>query len=149
MATEQEGQYQLLIENYFRVFNNPSSTFEDLEEFLHPEIVWQEMPNCFGPIGRIARLDAIRPSWERGREFLAEQEYILQVIIVSGDTAAVRFIWRGKISKSIAGLAVGTELSGQIASFFQFRDDKIVKQVDYPCYDPIPNSSTDETQRLN
>jgi len=141
MAAEQENKYHLLVERYFGLLNNPASTLEDLKSFLHAEIVWQEMPNRFAPTGRINKYDEIMATWEKGREFLPQQKFILRRVIVSADVAALEFSWRGMISKPLAGLSAGTELSGHVASVLQFRDGQIISQTDYPCYDPIPDGA--------
>jgi SnoaL-like domain len=138
MTTEQESNYRHLVERYIGLFNNPASTLEDLKSFLHSEIIWREMPNRFAPTGRTNGYEQILATWEKGREFLPQQNYIVQRLIVSDNTAVLEFSWRGIISKPLAGLSAGTELTGQIASFLQFRDGKIISQTDYPCYDPIP-----------
>ena len=141
MATEQENENYHLVERYFELLNNSASTLRDLKSFLHNEIVWQEMPNRFAPTGRINKYDEIMTTWEKGREFLPQQKFILRRAIVSADIAVLEFSWRGIISKTLAGLSAGTELSGHVASVLQFRDGQIVSQTDYPCYDPIPNGA--------
>ena len=139
MTTEQENKYRHLVERYIGLLNNPASTLEDLKSFLHDEIVWREMPNRFAPTGRTNKYDEIISTWEKGREFLPQQKFILRRVIVSADIAVLEFSWRGIISKPLAGLSAGTELSGHIASVCQFRDGQIISQTDYPCYDPIPD----------
>jgi predicted ester cyclase len=141
MSTEQESQLRRLVEQYIGLLNNPAARLEDVKSFLHAEIVWQEMPNSFAPTGRRSDYEAILATWEKGREFLPQQEYTLRRLIVSGDTAVLQISWRGKVSKALAGLPPGTELSGQIATFLEFREGKIISQIDYPCYDPIPGGA--------
>ena len=134
---EQENKCHDLVVGYTGLLNNPASTLEDLQSFLHAEITWQEMPNRFAPAGRTSGYNEILATWKKGREFLPRQKYIVRRLIVSGETAVLEFSWQGVTSKPLAGLPAGTELSGQIASILQFRDGKLISQTDYPCYDPI------------
>ena len=138
MATEQESKHRHLVEQYIGLLNSQTSTLEELESFLDGEIVWREMPNRFAPAGRTSGYEVILATWKKGREFLPHQEYTLRRVIVSGDTAALEIGWRGVLSKPLAGLTAGTELSGHVATFIQFRNGKIISQTDYPCYDPLP-----------
>ena len=90
---EQESKYHHLVERYFGLLNNPASTLEELKSFLHDEIVWQEMPNRFAPTGRINKYDEIMATWEKGREFLPQQSFILRRVIFSADIAVLELAW--------------------------------------------------------
>ena len=138
---DEESKCQRLVERYIGLLNDPSSTLSDLQSFLHPEIIWREMPNRFAPAGRTSLYEAILATWEKGREFLPEQDYRLLQVIVRGDTAALEIGWRGRLSRPLANLPAGAELSGHVATFLQFRDGKIIGQTDYPCYDPLPEGA--------
>ena len=137
MSRELETKCHRLAEMYIELLNNPASTSEDLKSFLHAEITWQEMPNRFAPTGRTNGFNEILATWEKGREFLPQQKYIVRRLIVSGDTVVLEFAWQGIIAKPLTGLPAGTKLSAQIVSILQFLDGKIVSQTDYPCYDPL------------
>jgi ketosteroid isomerase-like protein len=58
-------------------------------------------------------------------------------MIAAGDVVALEITWKGRVMKALPPFSAGTQLSAQIAIFLSFRDEKIVSQTDYPCYDPI------------
>lgn len=130
--------HRALIERYITYLASPSRTIEELAAFLHRDVRWREMPNSFAPVGRSAGWDGIVASWHRGREYIPEQHYQLHQVVTHGDEAAFHFAWEGRVAKPLGGLEPGTTLRGNVASFARFRDGRIVDQVDYPCYEPLP-----------
>ena len=137
MLSEEEQKNLHLARQYIELFNDRSTTIEDLKAYFDETIVWREMPNRFAPQGRTSDYPTILASWEKGREYLPEQTYTLRRATASGDVVALEISWQGRVAKALPPFPAGTQLSAQLAIFLCFRDGKIVSQTDYPCYDPI------------
>ena len=127
-----------LARHYIEFFNRPGGTSVELSAFLAPEIVWQEMPNKFAPAGRTTRLDAMLKNFQTGQKFIAPQTYIIDNMLAQGDTVALQLSWKGTAAQALGPFAAGEEITCRIASFLTFREGRVVRQVDYPCYPPSP-----------
>lgn len=142
MPSEEEKRNLQLARQYIELVADPSSTLDDLRPLLDEQIVWREMPNRFAPTGRISDFSTAAASFQKGRELVPEQTYIIRHAIASGETVAMEISWTGLVGKEIGPFAAGTHLSAELATFLRFRDGKIVSQTDYLCYDPVEEPKT-------
>ncbi|MEX2315686.1 MAG: nuclear transport factor 2 family protein [Pirellulales bacterium] len=106
-------------------------------QFLHPQIVAEELPNRISPHGARRERAAMLEGVERGRELLRSQSYEITSEIAAGNRVVLEVVWRGMLARSLGDqLAAGTTLRARLAIFLEFRDGQIVAQRNYDCYDP-------------
>lgn len=133
----EENALLALARSYIEFFNR-QGTPEELSVFLSPEIVWQEMPNKFAPAGRTTRFDTMLKNFQVGQQFITPQTYTIENMVVQGDTVALQLGWTGTAAQTLGPFQAGENITCQIASFLTFKDGKLVRQIDYPCYPPQP-----------
>ena len=75
-------------------------------------------------------------AFEKGRKLFSGQTYEIKSYVVDGDRVAIEVLWTGTLSVPSASLAAGSEMRAYSAMFFEFRDDKIVSQRNYDCFEP-------------
>ena len=127
-----------LAKHYIEFFNDPNGTPEQLAGFLSPAIVWQEMPNKFAPGGRTNGYVDMLKNFQIGQKYISPQTYRIDNALAQGDTVAIQLSWMGTVVQTLGPFKAGAQITAQVASFLQFQDGKLVKQIDYPCYPAIP-----------
>lgn len=96
-----------------------------------------EWPNLLNPSGAERDLAGMIDGFERGREVLSGQTYVVISAHATAQGAALEMAWRGKLAVAIGDLAAGDEMTGHIAMFMTFRDGKIATCHNYDCFDPF------------
>jgi ketosteroid isomerase-like protein len=124
-----------LTRRYFAALE-AGATGDALAAFYAPEAVQEEFPNRLLPHGARRDLDAILKAAERGQQVMASQRYDILRVVANGDQVAVEFRWAGTLAVPVGPLAVGAERRGRFALFMEFRDGRIVSQLNYDCFDP-------------
>lgn len=124
--------------DYVRAVAGIDTTYEEIAEFYGADAIWQEMPNTFVPAGRTGRLAEMRGSWENGRRYVSDQRYDVLDAVADGGVVALRLRWSGHVRETLGPIPGGTTLTAGLAIFLWFEDGRIVRQIDFPCYDPLP-----------
>ena len=107
-----------------------------LKSFFHQDAEQHEMPNLLNPKGGKSDLETILSRSEQGKGLLSGQVYRVLDILFQGDRAAVEAEWEGTLAIPLAGLEVGDVMRAHFAIFFTFKDDKILLQRNYDCFEP-------------
>ena len=127
-----------LTRRYFDVRNDPHGTTAQLSQFLSPEVSWQEMPNSFfAPEGRNYRFQETLEDFQVAQKYLHSQQYTINQMGVQGETVALQATWQGTVAVAMGPFGVGDRLTCQVAIFLTFQDGKVLRQVEYPCYQPV------------
>jgi ketosteroid isomerase-like protein len=133
--SQEESRHLDLAQRYLAALERGAGS-EEIGQFLHPDIVAEELPNRLAPGGvrrdRAAMLEGV----ERGRQLLAGQSYEITGAVASGDRVALEVRWWGTLAAEFGQLAAGTTLRARLAVFLEFRDGRIVAQRNYDCYEP-------------
>lgn len=124
-----------LTQQYFAALERGASG-DSLAAFYDPEVVQEEWANRLVPNGARRDLAAILTAAERGQEVMTKHRYEILSIIADGNRVAVEFVWSGTLVITLGTLAVGSVMRGHFASFLEFREDRIVSQRSYDCFDP-------------
>ncbi|WP_332688192.1 nuclear transport factor 2 family protein [Devosia sp.] len=106
-------------------------------ELLHPEIQFRELPNRIRPKGGVDDLAAMRAGFKRAAEgmVLRAQRYILGEVIEAADRVVVEARWEGDLVVPVGKLQPGDTLVAHICMVFRLRDDRIIEQRNYDCYE--------------
>ncbi|EGF93029.1 hypothetical protein ABI_14680 [Asticcacaulis biprosthecium C19] len=100
-------------------------------------VVQTEWPNPLKPRGDRRGLEKLRADFERAKGVLKSQTYDIKTLVCTDDHAAVEATWEGVIAVPLGKLVPGDVMTAHIASFFTFRDGRIVNQRNYDCFEPF------------
>jgi len=110
---------------------------EELSRFFHGDAEQIEYPSLVDlRVGRRG-LDGMIAASELGAGMLAFQRYDVRRWIESEDTIVCQAEWHAELAKDAGPLRRGQRLHTYSILIFTFRDDKIIRQEAYDCYEPF------------
>lgn len=110
---------------------------DELRRFFHEDAEQIEYPSLVDPrVGRRGVEGMIAAS-ELGAGMLAFQRYDVSRWIESEDTVVCQAEWHAELAKDAGSLRQGQRLHTYSVLIFTFRDDKIIRQEAYDCYEPL------------
>jgi ketosteroid isomerase-like protein len=113
---------------------------DELRRFFHDDAEQIEYPSLVDPrVGRRG-LDGMIAASELGAGILAFQRYDVSRWIESEDTVVCQAEWHAELAKDAGTLRRGQRLHTYSVLIFTFRDDKIIRQEGYDCYDPFADA---------
>jgi ketosteroid isomerase-like protein len=113
---------------------------DELRRFFHDDAEQIEYPSLVDPrVGRRG-LDGMIAASELGAGILAFQRYDVGRWIESEDTVVCQAEWHAELAKDAGTLRRGQRLHTYSVLIFTFRDDKIIRQEAYDCYDPFADA---------
>ena len=112
------------------------ATGDELAEFFAPDVVAEEFPNRFLPLGARRDLPAILDAAARGRAALSSQSYRILHAVANGDELALEVEWVGTVAVPVGQLPAGGVIRARSAVFLEYRDGKIAGQRNYDCFEP-------------
>lgn len=118
-------------------YHEAISRGESPDPYFHEDAVHRELPNALFPDGAVRDLDGLRAAAERGRTTIKEQRFEVLNAVASGDQVALEVLWTGTLAVPLGDLPAGHTLRAHIGTFLEFRDDKIVAQRNYDCYERL------------
>jgi ketosteroid isomerase-like protein len=107
------------------------------DEFFSDEVEQIEYPNRFVPNGATRDRAALKAAAERGKKALIGQRYEVIAAYALGDTVILEVLWVGTLAIPVGNLAVGDEMRAHFAVFLEFRDERIIRQRNYDCFEPF------------
>ena len=109
---------------------------EELRRFFHEDAEQIEYPSLVDPrVGRRG-LDGMIAASELGAGMLAFQRYDVSRWIEAEDTIVCQAEWYAELAKDAGQLRKGQRLHTYSILIFTFRDEKIIRQEAYDCYEP-------------
>ena len=135
-GTSTSSKYLQIARNYIKAIES-GATGDALAKFLHTDVTHYDLPNRFNPAGKISDRRAMLAAAERGQKVMASQKYDILSALEQGNTVAVEIDWIGKLAVPAAGIPAGGEMHARVAIFLEVKDDQIILQRDYVCYDPF------------
>jgi ketosteroid isomerase-like protein len=110
---------------------------DELRRFFHDDAEQIEYPSLVDPrVGRRG-LEGVITASELGAGMLAFQRYDVSRWIESEDTVICQAEWHAELTKDAGSLRQGQRLHTYSVLIFTFRDDKIIRQEAYDCYEPF------------
>jgi hypothetical protein len=111
-----------------------------LRRFFHEDVEQVEYPSLVDlQVGRRG-LDGMLVASERGAGMLAWQRYDVGRWIESEDTVVCQAEWHAELAMDAGPLHKGQRLHTFSVLIFSFRDDKIIRQEAYDCYEPFADA---------
>jgi ketosteroid isomerase-like protein len=108
----------------------------ELADFLHPDMVYEELPNRVVPKGARSDRAAMQAAAARGQKLLRSQRFDVRSAFGDERQALLEVDWEGVLAVAYAGLAPGAALRARCAMIFELHEGKIIAQRNYDCYEP-------------
>ena len=110
---------------------------EELQRFFHEDVEQIEYPSLVDPrVGRRG-LEGMIAASGLGADMLAFQRYDVSRWIENENTVVCQAEWHAELAKDAGPLRQGQRLHTYSILIFTFRDDKIIRQEAYDCYEPF------------
>lgn len=124
------------IREYFATIER-GADFEEVAQFLSPDVVQREFSNRFVPEGATRGLADLRQAAERGGKVMQSQRYEILNAVSEGTRVALEVRWTGVLAVPVGKLAAGQTMRARFGVFFEFEGEKISQQHNYDCFDPF------------
>ncbi len=102
---------------------------------LDPAIEQVERPNKLYKDGQVRGAEQMMRDLPRARQVLHRQSYPIETIFAAGDRVAVETRWEGILNVPLGRLKPGEAMVAHICMVFTLKAGKIVRQVNYDCYE--------------
>jgi ketosteroid isomerase-like protein len=110
---------------------------ETVGRLLHPDIEQVERPNRLYATGQVRGRKAMLRDLPRGQQVLQRQNYPIETIFGADNKVTVETRWEGIVNVPLGQLQPGDAMVAHICMVFTLKDGKIVRQVNYDCYEPF------------
>lgn len=104
---------------------------------LDPAAEQVERPNRLYANGQVRTPEVMMRDLPRGAKMLRRQSYPIDTIFGAGDKVTVETRWEGIVDVPLGTLKPGEAMVAHICMVFTLRDGKIIRQVNYDCYEPF------------
>ena len=108
---------------------------EELTNFYDESASQIEYPNLLTKKIIERNLDTIKDASIKGQQVISSQNYEIIKTYSCGDTVIIEAIWTGKLAIPLGALQAGDEMKAYFAQFFEFKDNRIVEQRNYDCFE--------------
>lgn len=102
---------------------------------LDPAIEQVERPNRLYKDGQVRGFEQVMRDLPRAAQVLQRQSYDVATVFASGEQVVVEARWEGIVNVPLGRLMPGDAMVAHIAMVFTLKDGKIVRQVNYDCYE--------------
>lgn len=102
---------------------------------LDPAIEQVERPNRLYKDGQVRGFEQMMRDLPRAAQVLQRQSYDVATVFASGEQVVVEARWEGIVNVPLGRLMPGDAMVAHIAMIFTVKDGKIVRQVNYDCYE--------------
>lgn len=102
---------------------------------LDPVIEQVERPNRLYKDGQVRGFEQMMRDLPRAAQVLQRQSYDVATVFASGEQVVVEARWEGIVNVPLGRLMPGDAMVAHIAMIFTVKDGKIVRQVNYDCYE--------------
>lgn len=102
---------------------------------LDPVIEQVERPNRLYKDGQVRGFEQMKRDLPRAAQVLQRQSYDVATVFASGEQVVVEARWEGIVNVPLGRLMPGDAMVAHIAMIFTVKDGKIVRQVNYDCYE--------------
>jgi len=94
-----------------------------------------ERPNRLYKDGQVRGFEQMMRDLPRAAQVLQRQSYDVATVFASGEQVVVEARWEGIVNVPLGRLMPGDAMVAHIAMVFTLKDGKIVRQVNYDCYE--------------
>jgi hypothetical protein len=126
-----------LIKRFFQLLQWFTSSENEYKTILHPAIEQTEYPNLMIHTIRKRMFTNLMEGAEAGKKMLAYQRFEPIRFFETADIVIAEYTWTGELKVKVGRLKKGQVLKAHVCTIFEFKDDKIYRQRNYDCYEPI------------
>jgi hypothetical protein len=131
-----EGKLVQIAQQFIKALQNRNSA-EELIPFYHQDVEQIEFPNTLTKNKTIRNLEDLKLASERGKKVLQKEEYEVVKSYTFENIVIIEVIWTGTLAIPIGNIPAGGQMKAYFAQFYEFKDDKIIKQRNYDCFEPF------------
>ncbi|MBN9316449.1 MAG: nuclear transport factor 2 family protein [Devosia sp.] len=110
---------------------------EVVGRYIDPSIEQVERPNRLYAKGQVRGREELLRDLPRGAQVLRRQSYPIATIFGAGDKVTVETRWEGILNVALGIMQPGDPMVAHICMVFTLRDGRIIRQVNYDCYEPF------------
>tara|TARA_B100000965_G_C19273800_1_gene618469 strand:+ start:250 stop:645 length:396 start_codon:yes stop_codon:yes gene_type:complete len=110
-------------------------TGDELDMFYDENVIQIEYPNLLTKNLTERDLRALKEASEKGAQVLKSQSFELIKAYECGDTVIIEAKWTGVLAIPIGKLSIGDEMKAHFAQFFDFKNNRIIRQRNYDCFE--------------
>jgi len=125
-----------IVNRFIHVLENRTNA-DELLSFYHPDIEQIEFPNTLTKNKTVRNMDELKRASEAGKKVLKSEKYEILNSYILDSTVIIEALWTGIISVSLGKLQPGAEMKAHFAQFYEFKNEKIIKQRNYDCFEPF------------
>ena len=125
------------IKKYFQLLQWFNTDTNEYKAVFHMGIEQLEYPNLIIPNMRQRSFTNILEGTAAAKKILAFQHFEPVHFFESGDHMIAEYVWTAELKLKVGRMKQGQVLKAHICSVFEFRDEKIYRQRNYDCYDPV------------
>lgn len=96
-----------------------------------------EQPNRLYAKGQVRGREVMLRDLPRGAKILRRQSYQIETIFGAGEMVTAETRWEGIVDVPVGALKPGDAMVAHSCMVFTLADGKIVRQVNYDCYEPF------------
>ncbi len=122
-----------VIEQYFKSIE--SKDLESLLKCYDPNATQIELPNLLKKDGDKRTVADLKRDFAKGAQILRSETYEILSIVEHKDRVAVEVLWCGTLAIPIKSLRAGDQMKAHSAIFFDFKNNLIVNQKNYDCFE--------------
>lgn len=122
-----------IIKNYFKAIENKN--LEDLLKCYDPNATQIELPNLLKSKGDKRTISDLKRDFAKGAKILRTESYEILSAVEENDRLAVEVLWCGTLAIPVKSLREGDQMKAHSAIFFDFKNDLIIKQKNYDCFE--------------
>jgi ketosteroid isomerase-like protein len=120
--------------NYLRALEQ-GETGTALSRFFAPDVVLEEFPNRLTPLGKTRDLAAALEGAEHSKKAMSQQKYKIKQEITENGRVALEVEWVGTLAVTSGSIPAGGQRKAFLAVFLEFREEEIIRQRNYDCFD--------------
>ncbi len=125
------------IKRFFNLLQWFTTSEAEYREILHTGIEQTEYPNLMIPAIRKRTFTNLIEGAEAGKKMLSYQRFEPSRFYETDDTVIAEYTWTGELKVKAGRFKQGQVLRAHICTIFEFKDDKIFRQRNYDCYEPV------------
>jgi hypothetical protein len=126
-----------IYDKFLNLLENFSTDQNEFKKLMHPDFLQIEYPNLITSKGRKRNLEDCLKGPEQAKKMLSEQIYKVKEYTEVNDKLVAEVTWTGKMAIDIGYLKKDQVLKAYICMVIVFKDDKIIQQRNYDCYEPF------------
>ena len=126
-----------LVKRFFHLLQWFTTSEHEYKAILHHAIEQTEYPNLLIHTTRGRTFVNLIEGAEAGKKMLAYQRFEPTCFFETDTAVIAEYTWTGELKVKAGRLKQGQVLHAQVCTVFEFKDDKIISQRNYNCYDRI------------